>query len=74
MVKDTTHLGHVTQIIQAGSNMKRSFLQSSLHGIRNDYAIYQGGETITSPTQLQWLWTTTMVQQAGQDISKGLMQ
>lgn len=53
MVEDTTHLGHTTQIIQAGSNMKRSFLQSSLHRIRKDYAIYQGRETIDIPTQLQ---------------------
>lgn len=53
MVEDTTHLGHGTQIIQAGSNVKHSFLQSSLHGIRKDYAIYQEGKAINSPTQLQ---------------------
>lgn len=46
IAEDTAHVGHRTLMIWIGPDLKASFLQSSFHGSKKNYAKYQGKEAV----------------------------
>lgn len=50
--KNNAHLGHRTQMIQAGPDLEASFLRSSFHGSKNTMQAAKGGRQLNSPPQL----------------------